>query len=43
MRLYGAQEKALECYFKKSAEEEAAIESQKRWGAFGKKWCSLST
>ncbi|KAJ9530579.1 hypothetical protein QJQ45_012564 [Haematococcus lacustris] len=31
MRLYGAQEKVLERYFKK-LEEEAAIESQKRWG-----------
>ncbi|KAJ9533845.1 hypothetical protein QJQ45_026938 [Haematococcus lacustris] len=36
MRLYGAQEKVLERYFKKVGvlmlEEEAAIESQKRWG-----------
>ncbi|KAJ9530640.1 hypothetical protein QJQ45_014751 [Haematococcus lacustris] len=31
MRLYSAQEKVLERYFKK-LEEEAAIESQKRWG-----------
>ncbi|KAJ9526867.1 hypothetical protein QJQ45_017754, partial [Haematococcus lacustris] len=31
MRLYGAQEKVLERYFKK-LEDEAAIESQKRWG-----------
>ncbi|GFH11861.1 hypothetical protein HaLaN_07435 [Haematococcus lacustris] len=31
MRLYGAQEKALERYFKK-LEEEAASVSQKRWG-----------
>ncbi|GFH26107.1 hypothetical protein HaLaN_24198 [Haematococcus lacustris] len=31
MRLHGAQEKVLERYFKK-LEEEAAIESQKRWG-----------
>ncbi|GFH12619.1 hypothetical protein HaLaN_08335, partial [Haematococcus lacustris] len=30
MGLYGAQEKVLERYFKK-LEEEAAIESQKRW------------
>ncbi|KAJ9505875.1 hypothetical protein QJQ45_010053 [Haematococcus lacustris] len=36
MRLYGAQEKVLERYFKKVGvlmlEEEAIIESQKRWG-----------
>ncbi|GFH17168.1 hypothetical protein HaLaN_13739 [Haematococcus lacustris] len=31
MRLHGAQEKVLERYFKK-LEEEAAVESQKRWG-----------
>ncbi|KAJ9532861.1 hypothetical protein QJQ45_010858 [Haematococcus lacustris] len=30
MRLHGAQEKVLERYFK--LEEEAAVESQKRWG-----------
>ncbi|KAJ9506663.1 hypothetical protein QJQ45_018369, partial [Haematococcus lacustris] len=42
MRLHGAQEKVLERYFKK-LEEEAAIESQKRWGNASSRWCSSAT
>ncbi|GFH11953.1 uncharacterized protein HaLaN_07549, partial [Haematococcus lacustris] len=42
MRLHGAQEKVLERYFKK-LEEEAAIESQKRWGNASSWWCSSAT